>query len=316
MSDIIIPDLPAYPVDEDSGLRQLEEMQFEILPSEFEDTGYPFGIGLQVSIETFDPGEMTWLEQTGQNSHNGARHFGRDTTMAPSWTWTMHTDGDNTADALRRLREFSSAWRARKIARVPSAVLPLRYRVGHRTRRVYGRPRRLASPPSNLILGGYIPITASFDLVDDLHYADTLSSAILTYNADGDGGFVLPSVLPIVTQPQSERALDVINDGDEDAPLVIRFEGPVVNPSLQGPGWNVSLKMEISAGEYVEIDTRPWRMTVLRNGSASVAGRLGRRQRLSDIALPAGKSTLRYRGASSSATSSCAVSWRSAYSSL
>lgn len=297
---------------------ELAEMQFELLNSEDDETGVAFGIGLPVSVDDggFDPGELSWLTQDSINPYTGGRHFGDDVTTAPTWTWSLHVNEDEVIAALDTLARIRSAWKARQVARRPGEVMPLRYRVGQRTRRIYGRPRRFAAPPDNRILNGFVPISATFDPFNDLHYADTVSSTVLTYNFDTDGGFVLPTTLPITTLPQSERAAEVYNDGDEPTNPVIRFDGPVVDPKLVGPGWSVSLKMGLEAGEYVEIDTRPWKMTALRNGVASVGGRLGRRQNLSDVLIQPGMNTLRYSGASTTATSSCAVHWRSAYSSL
>lgn len=296
----------------------LEEMQFEILTSEDNDTGVPFGIGHAISVDDagFDPGEMSWLTQDSENPHTGARLFGRDTTAAAVWSWALHVNQTDTETALEALRALRRAWKGRQVASRPGEVLPLRYRIGGRTRRVYGRPRRFAAPPDNRIVSGYVPITAQFDCVDDLHYDDVEQSAALNFEFDTDGGFILPAVLPIQTIPQSEREIAVFNGGDEPTNPVIRFNGPVNNPSLTGPGWTVKVDVDLVEGEYVEVDTRPWKLTAIRNGSAGVGGRLGKRQYLPDVVLHPGVNTLRYAGSSTTSSSICTVHWRSAHSSL
>lgn len=296
----------------------LDEMQFEILESEESSNGVPFGIGHDVSVNDggFDPGELGWVTQDGVNSTRGTTMFGRDVNSGRTWAWTLHTDQEDTQTALAALARLNTAWRARAVVGTPGKVLPLRYRVGDRVRRVYGRPRRFAAPPSNQIISGMIPITCDFSVADDLHYDDAEQSTTITWAQDSDGGFVLPATLPITTLPGSNKAGLVTVSGDAPAYPVIRFDGPVTNPSLSTDEWTLTLNMSISAGQYVEIDTRPWAMTALLNGTASVAGKLGRRQWLEDVRLQPGNQELHFSGASSSGGATCTVRWRNAHNSL
>lgn len=299
-------------------LTELKDMQFEILDSEDASSGVAFGIGRNVSIddEGFDPGDNAWVTQDSVNPIQGYTMFGRDVNAGRTWGFQMHTDKDDEHEALAALAEIATAWRGREYATTPGAVTALRYRLAGRTRRVYGRPRRFAAPPTNLIMSGLVPITADFSVVDDLHYDDELSSAQLSWSQDSDGGFVLPTTLPIQTIPGSNRAGLVTVLGDAPTYAVIRFEGPITDPYVTNGDWTVSLDMSISEGDYVEVDTRPWKMTALRNGRASVAGKLGRRQWLTDVRLKPGNQELRFGGATSSGGATCTVSWRSAWNSL
>lgn len=298
----------------------LDEMQFEILRSESSAAGVGFGIGLDVSVNDggFDPGEFGWLTQDSVNPTRGVTMFGKDVATGRTWSWQLHTDKDDTQEALAALGTLAAAWRARQVAGTPGRVLPLRYRIGDRVRRVYGRPRRFSAPPSNLIMSGLIPITADFSVVDDLHYADDESSTVITYSQDNDGGFVLPTTLPIVTLPGSNRQGLVTVQGDAPTYPIIRIEGPITNPYVASEDWTLNLNMTIPEGDYVEIDTRPWRLTATRNGNPrdSVAGKLGRRQWLSDVTLQPGNYELVFGGSSSTGGATCAVSWRDAWTSL
>ena len=66
----------------------LAEHQYEILPTADANDGFVFGIGAEVSVETFDPGEATWLTQDTQNTRRGTRGFGRDVLTGKTWLWT------------------------------------------------------------------------------------------------------------------------------------------------------------------------------------------------------------------------------------
>lgn len=302
-------------------MTDLRDYQFEILP--VEDSladGVVFGIGAAVSVNPtgFDSGEAEWLTQDSTNETRGARMFGRDVPAANTWSWAGHVDQEDESDALEALRVLRRAWSApRPSGWEPGEVTTLRYRIDGRLRRVYGRPRRFSGSLTNSMLGGMIPVNMDFPLADHLHYDDALSSATLTWNgADNDGGFVLPTTLPIVTIPGSQTDGNIHVGGDHPTYPVIRINGPIVNPSVVTNDWELTIKDTIGADEYVEVDLRPWHLTVLRNGTASIAGKLGRRQWFSEMLLRPGYNAIAFRGSSTSGGASCSVSWRSAWTTI
>lgn len=302
----------------------LDEMQFEILPTVDAAEGLGFGLGFDVSITNggFDPGGNSWETQDTRNPTRGNTNFGRDILGGPTWAWSMHTDMDDTAGALEALRAIRNAWSAREIRDVPGAVLPIRYRMGDRVRRVYGRPRNFAAPPDNQILGGYVPITADFACVDGFTYDDDLSTATLTsgsITAPGTG-FQFPTTFPASTLGLGEGQIPegAINvGGDEDTYPVVRFNGDVTRPwlSLDG-GWRMDLDVILGPLEYVVVDTRAWVSSVVKNGSQYIGGALGRRQWMADMFLSPGNHTLRFGAETAGAGATCTVSWRNAWSSI
>ena len=309
---------------------ELDEMQFEILPTEEAPSGTPFGIGFDVSVDDggFDPGSAAWIVQDGQSPTRGNTQFGRDMLSGPTWSWALHTDMADTAGALRALRAHERAWRGREVADSPTQVLPLRYCMGGETKRVYGRPRAWSGPPSNLILGGFVPITADFKCVDEYTYSDTLSSKtiVATVVAGNDagssqGGFVFPVTFPVATLPPiiggsgaNQGAFTV--GGDAPMSPIVRITGPAVAPSIVVDSQVLfSLDVSLAAGEWVEVDTRPWHLTVLKNGTASLAGNLGRRQWLSDMTISPGNHIMELTGHSGSSGARATVSWRDTYDS-
>lgn len=296
----------------------LAEMQFELLDGDEGPAGVPFGIGLGVSIdaEGFDPGGLDWLTQDSVSSTRGTTHFGTDVPIAQLWLWSAHLNREDAESALASLAELSRAWRAARVNAAPGAVSCLRYRVGGRTRRVYGRPRRLASPPDNMLLSGYAPVTMDFQRSNDLHYGDDLQRATLALHSASEGGLILPTILPADTLPSGRRDGNLLVGGDAETQPKIRFDGPVSHPFLETSQWRLDWREEIPIGQYVEIDTRPWALSVTKNGAPYPASKLGRRQYLSEISLAPGQSDLRFGGASVTGGGTCTVEWRDAWQSL
>lgn len=295
----------------------LAEKQFEILDSEDGSDGFVFGVGANVSVDDngFVPGATEWITQDGKNSRRGTTAFGRDVATAPVWSWTSHVNRNTVKEALETKELFETAWRP-VIAQEASRTVALRYKVGGRVRRIYGRPRRFDAPPSNLIDTGYIPLSHDFECVDAYTYEDVEGSATLTLSVEaGPTGFILPAQLPIqtlpaATSPESQVAIG----GTARCYPIIRFNGPWVNPGLITDDWDVTLKTSLADGQWAEIDARPWILTVLRSNGSSAAGALGRRTWLEDIYFsPGTKPNLRLTGQSDSGGATCTIRWRNVY---
>lgn len=183
----------------------LQDHQFEIL-EEDADTGVSFGIGLDVSCNAdgFDPGSADWLIQDQDDPFTGATRTGRDVRKGPTWTWALHVNRHSENDALESLADLADAWSYDD--RESNEMAVIRYKINGRVRRVYGRPRRFASPPDNRILSGMVPVTADFKLVDPNYYGDSLESITVGTQYTSRGGFVFPVVFPIETLPSGNYA--------------------------------------------------------------------------------------------------------------
>lgn len=290
---------------------------FELLPTMDASDGSPFGIGLPVGLDNggFVPGSTDWSTQDSENSQNGTTAFGRDRLLGPTWNWQLHIDTGSEEEALATLRPFRAAWHWLHGRDTPGMVTALRFQLGGERRRIYGRPRRFDAPPDNKILGGYVPVSVDFKCVDGFVYDDEMTAVALQLGqdledegVDSGGGFVFPLTFPTVTLPPTRQQTQIMVGGDAPAYPIIRFEGPVSNPGFIANDWRVDLNYTIGAGQYVEIDTRPWRMTAMLNGTASVAGHLGARQRLSKVRFQPGRFEGRFVGFSSS-SATCVIRW-------
>ena len=102
--------------------------------------------------------------------------------------WTSHVDQDDVESAATVLEAFADAWSPEEVLRQPGAQIPLRYRLAGRDRRVYGRPRRFAAPPSNLIDSGFVLVTHDFETVASYTYDHVESMAVIPYASSVSGG--------------------------------------------------------------------------------------------------------------------------------
>jgi len=301
-----------------------QDYHFELLPEIDAIEGAPFGIGLDIGLEDggFIPGSTDWAVQDSENSQNGTTGFGRDRLLGPVWAWELHANRDADDEALESLREFRKAWHWLHGRDTPGKVTALRFQLNGEQRRIYGRPRRFDAPPDNRILGGMVPISVDFKCVDGFVYDDVMDQVVIQLGqeledegVDSGGGFIFPLTFPVVTLPPTRQQVQILIGGDAPAYPIIRFDGPIANPGFVTDDWRIDLDYTIPDGQYVEIDTRPWVMTALLNGNASVAGHLGRRQRMSKIRFQPG---VRFEGrfvGFSTGTATCTVRWASTWNS-
>lgn len=295
----------------------LNEMNFELLlPGE--DTGIVFGIGQHVSIddEGFDPGEDSWVAEDERNPRLGGTNFGRETLDGPLWGFQLHVDRESVDTARETLEDFKTAWRATQVRDNPNAVLTMRYRIGRHTRRVYGRPRRLAAPPSNRILNGFVPITTDFQCSTQYTYDDVEKSETLQIAASTPSGFTFPITFPYSSTPARRESRQLVVGGTEPARPVITFTGPLQNPVLEGPGWRLQMQVSILANESLTVDLRPWEMTVKMSDGRSVPDAVHRQTRLTDVMLPPGRHQVFLSGASTTASGACTVRWADTWNSI
>lgn len=299
----------------------LDDYQFEILPSAEANEGFVFGVGAPVSVngEGFDPGENDWLNQDTQNTRRGIQAFGRDVLGSKTWTWASHTDVEYAEDALELLEDFSAAWMPEALVSEPGALTAVRYALAGRTRRVFGRPRRFAAPPTNMIIGGFVPIDHDFQCVDSFTYDDVESQVLLPYaSAVGGGGFRLASAFPLETSPSVGTGSGQASvGGNARAYPIIRFNGPWTNPKIVTDEWSLEWTGTVPVNGWIEIDCRPWALTVKDQSGASRVSGLNRRTWLEDCWFAAkSQPQISLFGSDASGNAGCLVRWRNTWTSL
>lgn len=191
-----------------------------------------------------------------------------------------HTDLEALSEAVRQ-------------ATPPSAgVSAIAYRNGTRLR--FGKPRRRALPEDSEALWRLGQAVIEFFCPDPREYDASVSTATLLLPSAASGfGFNLAMPFGFGSGGIGGDA-QLTNLGNVDAPLVVRINGPVTNPTVGINGRTLQLTTTVAAGDFLLIDMEA--RTVLLNGTASrrsavVAGS-------SWPNVPPGTSTLQYRASS------------------
>lgn len=278
-----------------------------------------------------EPYEITYADNDAGDvpmpQEDGAR-FGQDYRGQATITFEVGVDTvDDAATQLARhganlgaVSTMVQAWDAEAVRRRFATPAMLRTTQGGRARCFFGRPRKIAPAGSKLTRQGYTPVVATFVCVDATAYDDVEQYARVDLVPPSHHGLVGPLTTPLQMTRESEGRVsgDVTIGGTKPTWPVITIYGPIANPVCEVVGrWKAALDITLGVGERVVIDTRPWARTVLRNGSASVAGLLTRgTPRLKDMRLPKGRQDFVLRGTDATGTAYMTVAWRDAYAYL
>jgi hypothetical protein len=280
---------------------------------QFELDGMIFGRGTPWKVLAWDTTSAEVRTQDSSRPRRDGIYFGRDRKAGATWTFDVVANRLlDEAEALTLLGPLSMAWSGDDVRERPNAVVPLRYSIGGRARRVYGRPRRF-SPVWDTMVVGRLPVVMDFQCRDHLFYDDVERTLVLDQVPVGSTGLTEPLSEPLSTQPFGSRPGVVNNVGDAPTPLVVRFDGPSTDPSLSLTGGDaIELRISLATSDSVTVDTDAG--TVLLNGTGNVSGKLTRASRF--FRLPPGNQELRYAALDPTATSKAAVTYRPAYTSL
>lgn len=286
---------------------------------DFELGGYLIGRDQPVMVTKFTPGNAADRTQDTEHPTGDLMMFGRDQVTPPIWSFDLSIaqPAGRPADVgvLESLEAVMRAWRATGDRRNPGTVVPLRYMVGGRVRRVYGRPRGFQFDPSQNIEDGNITGTAQFALQDTYTYDDAVNEQYLQLRPPPNGWVTLPAVWPLISTITSTRQGTFLVESSAAAyPEDITFYGPVVNPVLENSNWRIQLDYSIPYDGWVRLDPR---MATVRNqDGGDVGGALSRTTYLEDLVLEPGAQDLQFSGVDNTGTSRAVIRWRSAFYAL
>ncbi|WP_329131556.1 phage tail family protein [Streptomyces sp. NBC_01476] len=201
-------------------------------------------------------------------------------------------------------------------------TIPLRIkRPGRPTKVLYGRVRKVDAEFAQVIYG-YVPLDIEFIAGDPLFYGDTDQTVEIPLGWLSGGGFTAPVAAPILVTAASgaaDRPGWVTNDGDTDTYPLIRITGPCSNVTIihAESGRTLALPtLALTAGQWVELDARPGRVSVVRENGGNAEAFLSAASRLDQFSLPAGQSELRWTAVDPTNTSRLRLTWRPAYQAL
>lgn len=201
-----------------------------------------------------------------------------------------------------------AAWDAPEVRNTPGALAEL---VSNSGRVGYGRPRRFVSDDT-FDYAGAADLLADFRLERAIWYGAPVT-VVVPFAPVSRGGLVSPLVSPLTSTGAGERT-DVLElAGERGSWAVFTIRGPITDPWIEVGGVRYALRGTFAADDVVTIDTRPWAMTVRRNG-ASIAGALTADSTPLDAAsIPPGAHVVRFGGISNTATASLTIEARPAY---
>lgn len=263
-----------------------------------------------------EDGEMPLPEVRDEDAINALGHGGvpgRDRLGVATWSWEVATDVADGGEALGMFDRLAVEWR-KPLQMGPGELMELRYRVFGRSRRVYGRPRRLAPPKPNFLTGlGQARGGMDFVLHDPFTYDDQERTLILDRLAPIADGTVIPAQIPFVVGTMPGEQWGAINvGGTAPASFTVTFIGPVVNPALEGNDFLIALDATLAPGQTVTVDTR---VGTIKESNQNVRGMLRRGSRLRARLQPEVQ-TVFFKGTDSTNTSRAVLSWRPAYHSI
>lgn len=263
-----------------------------------------------IYVQKFDPGKTDHRDQDELNPLDNTILMGRDRVLPPVWEFTLGMGDFTPGPALAALGQLQRIWNVPE--RTPGAETALVYKVGGRTRQVFGRPRPFSFNPEMLVGLGYVVAVAGFHLNDALHYGTALRTLQMSMIVQKvGGGFKAPFTAPILTDAGQSRNGFADNLGSAPAPFKLRINGPVINPVVTGPGWNLRLGYAIPEGQWVDIDTKL--NTVRARNGANLSGLLSRSSRLLSAKLAPGRNEIKFSGTDNTGISNIRLTWYDAY---
>lgn len=274
------------------------------------DSGPVFGDGIvRYIVEGYSIGESEADNGADPNSREDGRRFGYDYFAGRTITIDLAVSAEDEATAQSAYNELRSWWHRKAIRHTAGATSTLRYARAGRHRRVFGRGRKFL-PNHDLDYKGLIKVTATFDTDGPEFYSDVLNHAHTTLvPPESQVGFTVPYTMPLTFVGESFTQGEFTVGGSEDAPLILRINGPIANPSVTlVDHFDVELRGTLAADDWVEIN--PLERTVLSRFGVNWAGEFtADSQHLPDIALPPGPAQVVLRGTDNTGTASLDTYW-------
>ncbi|MFJ5294543.1 phage distal tail protein [Streptomyces sp. NPDC088348] len=233
----------------------------------------------------------------------------------------IKTPGDREAcESMLAALQASAAAPAVRLA--GGAGMPLRIkRPGRPVKRLTGRLRKL-DPEYARVIHGYMPLDIEFVAQDPTWYADTTTVTDLPLGWLTGGGFAAPVVAPIYVQDgavAADRPGWCTNAGDADTWPILRISGPCATATITNVPTGQALflpTLNLTAGQWVEIDTRPGFRTVTRENGGNASSLLSPSSRIDLFSLPPGQSEVRFTAYDNTNTARLRATWRDAYIAL
>jgi hypothetical protein len=191
----------------------------------------------------------------------------------------------------------------------------LRVALGGAEYLLLGRPR-MVEPETSLIGVGKSFTRAAFVTQDPRIYSGALSQQQTGLPVQS-GGLTLPLAIPFaIDGVLTGGRVDLLNAGTTDTGLVLRIDGPVINPTValqlpDGEVQRIRFDLVLGTGQWLDVDTAA--RTALLNGLPQANQRGRAVWDIDPYPLPPGTSMLRYLAGSYNDVTMVTATWRSAW---
>ncbi|MEV5129302.1 hypothetical protein AB0K87_02075 [Streptomyces sp. NPDC053705] len=299
-------------------------MPFELTDWQYELGGVLMGAGTPIQvIETTGLGRASVRDNDADQPSMDGVFAGPDyyTSRQVQFDAAVRIPGDPAAchdvvDALQAQADDPA------VRLAGGVTMPLRMKRPGRPVKVLNGRLRKAEPEYAQVIHGYVPLDLEFIATDPTFYADADSTTEIPLGWLTGGGFAAPVVAPIFVQSgttAADRPGWVVNAGTGDAWPIIRITGPVATVTVTHVASGRQLvfpTLNLLAGEWIEIDTRPGYRTITRENGGNASTLLSAASRIDLFALPPGQSEMRWTGFDNTNTARMRLTWRDAYTAL
>lgn len=292
----------------------LTEKQFEL-------DGQVFGMDCDVDIKSdgLRIGGVVVRTNDGTLPTEDGRRFGVELHDGETWGFGLFTNLEDEPSAWAAYAALKKVWTFQGGRRTAGAYTRLRYRLGGKTRCIYGRPRRWTPGDTSQSTDGLIHIEADFEMADDQVYDDDVQSETIGLDSppSSESGVIVPFTPPFTSTVRPSTSHEIVIDGDEDARtwvtvLFVTGSGTLSDAEVQIGDWRCKLVDPVPPENAVLIDPRPWVRSVgfiNDGGGVAISPRV---TKMANMWLPPGRYSVIFSGSDSSGAATATVSWQNA----
>lgn len=169
----------------------------------------------------------------------------------------------------------------------------------------------------------HVKFALDVDYMDPWAYSTDDESVPLAVAPGASGGLSVPVRFPVrFARSGGVRDRWATNNGENPAPVMLRFDGPMTNPVVELQGfWRFALSGTLAYDEYLIVDTRRTPATIniystTRPGHRSAFSWIRDGSRFSDLVIPPGQHAFSFQAVDDTYTASMTASWPHTFSSM
>lgn len=302
------------------------DLGYELVnPPIVQGNGFKFGRGTRVHVAQATFGAPAMRTDDQPNARADGISFGRDYLGGRNLTFDINIKTRTRTelpDAHTLYSNMEQAWLTEDTYVGASRLTPgevselYMTRHGQATRIAYGRPRQI-EPTTGRVDSGWIPVTASFQTITHKFYDAAWQQNSLSSAPSSDGKFDLPFIFPLNTLGITASADIVVVGGNTETWMLSKIWGPISGPKITVVDYytiETTSDFSLMAGEYLELDPRPWARKILKNGVTNVAGKFTQAsRRIGMQTLPPGTHQVYLSGIDPTGTARLDTLWRNAW---